>query len=79
MDSKSGEGKIIDRNGEKLAVYTDENGKITTLSAVCKHMGCIVEWNGGEKTWDCPCHGSRYNALGKVINGPAEKDLDKIA
>lgn len=75
MDIKTNEGKVIEQNGENLAVYKDEAGKVITLSAVCTHMGCIVEWNGKEKTWDCPCHGSRYNTIGKVINGPAVKDL----
>jgi Rieske Fe-S protein len=51
---------------------------MTRLSAVCSHMGCIVHWNPGEKTWDCPCHGSRYTCDGKVTHGPAVQDL-KIA
>jgi Rieske Fe-S protein len=75
MDLKTNEGKVINQNGEKIAVYKDETGKIITLSAVCTHMGCTVGWNNKEKTWDCPCHGSRYNQVGKVINGPAVKDL----
>ena len=69
------EGKVIDQNGEKLAVYKDEEGKVITLSAVCPHAGCIVGWNSQEKTWDCPCHGSRFAKDGKVMNGPAVKDL----
>lgn len=69
------EGKVIDQNGEKLAVYKDEEGKVITLSAVCPHVGCIVGWNSQEKTWDCPCHGSRFTKDGKVMNGPAVKDL----
>lgn len=77
MDIKTNEGKVIDQNGEKLAVYTDETGKVTTLSAVCTHKGCTVNWNDKEKTWDCPCHGARYDKVGKVINGPAVKDLPK--
>jgi Rieske Fe-S protein len=77
MDIKTNEGKVINQNGENIAVYKDETGKVTTLSAVCTHMGCIVGWNDKEKTWDCPCHGSRYDKVGKVINGPAVKDLPK--
>ena len=77
MDLKANEGKVVDQNGEKIAVYKDETGKIITLSAVCTHMGCTVDWNNEEKTWDCPCHGSRYDKEGKVFNGPAVKDLPK--
>lgn len=77
MDIKPNEGKVMEQNGEKIAVYKDETGKVISLSAVCTHMGCIVDWNGKEQTWDCPCHGSRFDAAGKVINGPAVKDLPK--
>ena len=58
-------------------MYKDAAGKVTAVSAVCTHMGCIVGWNGKDKTWDCPCHGSRFEKEGKVINGPAVKDLPK--
>jgi Rieske Fe-S protein len=75
MDINHNEGKV--NKEEKTAVYTDETGKITNLSAVCTHMGCIVNWNNKEKTWDCPCHGARYDKYGKVIKSPATKDLLK--
>lgn len=74
-DLKPGQGKVVELNGEKLAVHKDTGGKIHANSAVCTHMGCTVDWNGSESTWDCPCHGSRFDADGKVINGPATKDL----
>jgi Rieske Fe-S protein len=77
-DIKVGQGKIIDLAGKKTAVYRDEKGKIFAVSAVCTHMGCIVGWNNAEKTWDCPCHGSRFNIDGSVIHGPAIKKLDRI-
>lgn len=70
-----GEGAIIRDGLKKLAVYKDEAGAVTRLSAVCTHLGCIVHWNSGEKSWDCPCHGSRFAATGKVITGPAQSDL----
>ena len=54
-----------------LAVYRDERGNIHQLSAVCPHLYGIVHWNDTEKTWDCPCHGSRFDPYGKVVNGPA--------
>jgi glycine/D-amino acid oxidase-like deaminating enzyme/nitrite reductase/ring-hydroxylating ferredoxin subunit len=68
-------GAILRRGLEKIAVYRDPNGSVHECSAVCPHLGCIVQWNPGEKTWDCPCHGSRFDATGHVINGPANKDL----
>lgn len=68
-------GMVITDNGKKVAVYKDAAGNTTKLSAVCTHLGCIVDWNSTEKTWDCPCHGSRYDKMGKVINGPAKKNL----
>jgi Rieske Fe-S protein len=75
MDLKIDEGKIISQNGEKIAVYKDKAGKVSAVSAVCPHMRCIVEWNNKDKSWDCPCHGSKFNIEGKVIKGPALKDL----
>ncbi len=74
---KPGRGAIISRGLSKVAVYKDPQGQIHELSAVCKHLGCIVKWNLLENTWDCPCHGSRYDALGKVIQGPANSDLSE--
>jgi Rieske Fe-S protein len=59
----------------KVAVYRDEHGDLHERSAVCHHLGCIVGWNATEKTWDCPCHGSRFDSLGQVITGPANAAL----
>jgi Rieske Fe-S protein len=72
---KRGEGKIIDRNGTKVAAYRSPAGALTVRSATCTHMGCIVGWNTAEQTWDCPCHGSRFATDGSVISGPAESPL----
>jgi glycine/D-amino acid oxidase-like deaminating enzyme/nitrite reductase/ring-hydroxylating ferredoxin subunit len=72
-----GTGRII-RNGlTKMAVYCDDAGIRHECSAVCPHMGCIVSWNAVEKSWDCPCHGSRFDPYGRVVFGPAIKDLEK--
>jgi glycine/D-amino acid oxidase-like deaminating enzyme/nitrite reductase/ring-hydroxylating ferredoxin subunit len=71
----AGEGKIIEQDMQKLAVYKDEKGNTHVVSAVCTHMKCVVNWNQSEKSWDCPCHGSRFNFDGKVIEGPALIDL----
>ena len=74
----NGEGAIISSGLKKYAVYRDESGELHVFSASCTHLGCVVHWNGGEKTFDCPCHGSRYSNEGKVINGPAVADLKAV-
>jgi len=74
----NGEGMVIDMDGVKVAVYRDDEGNISGHAAKCTHMGCVVDFNPQEKTWDCPCHGSRYSADGKVIQGPASVDLEKV-
>lgn len=75
---KPGEGAIVRDGLKKIAVYRDESGALHERSAVCVHLGCIVSWNSKEKSWDCPCHGSRYDAYGKVFQGPANRNLDPI-
>jgi glycine/D-amino acid oxidase-like deaminating enzyme/nitrite reductase/ring-hydroxylating ferredoxin subunit len=75
---RRGQGKIIERNGAKAAVYRDHAGRVTFCSAICTHMGCAVGWNTAERTWDCPCHGSRFKPTGEVISGPAEAPLSKL-
>jgi glycine/D-amino acid oxidase-like deaminating enzyme/nitrite reductase/ring-hydroxylating ferredoxin subunit len=75
---KRGRGAILERHGKTIAAYRDDTGGVTELSAVCTHMGCFVEWNDAERTWDCPCHGSRFEPDGSVISGPAEKSLEKL-
>jgi glycine/D-amino acid oxidase-like deaminating enzyme/nitrite reductase/ring-hydroxylating ferredoxin subunit len=74
-DVPRGSGKIVEMKGQKLAVYRDERGAATVRSAICTHMGCVVDWNDAERTWDCPCHGSRFKTDGAVIAGPAEAPL----
>jgi glycine/D-amino acid oxidase-like deaminating enzyme/nitrite reductase/ring-hydroxylating ferredoxin subunit len=75
---KTGEGAILGKGLKKLAVYRDEHNNIHSFSAVCPHMGCVVQWNASEKSFDCPCHGSRFTKEGTVINGPASSDLKKL-
>ena len=75
---KRGQGKIIERNGTKVAASRDQAGAVTLRSAICTHMGCTVGWNTAERTWDCPCHGSRFTPTGDVISGPAEAPLAKV-
>lgn len=75
---EGGEGKIVHTESGDAAIYKAEDGSITALSPACTHMGCFVQWNPAEKSWDCPCHGSRFAADGEVIHGPALKGLEKI-
>jgi Rieske Fe-S protein len=73
-----GSGEVVKWKGERVALYKDEGGALYACSPVCTHMGCIVHWNSAERSWDCPCHGSRFNYDGKVIQGPANEDLEKV-
>ena len=73
---KDGDGAVLTLDGKKVAVYKSA-GKVNKLSPICKHLGCIVDFNSKEKTWDCPCHGSRYKADGTVFKGPSKKNLEK--
>lgn len=71
-----GEGKIVEINGEKIGVYRESDNKIYSINPVCKHLGCELSWNNLDKTWDCPCHGSRYDYKGNLLYGPSVKNLD---
>jgi Rieske Fe-S protein len=68
-------GAIMRRGLKKVAVYRDAGGQLHEYSAICPHLGCVVHFNGGERSWDCPCHGSRFNEFGQVVNGPANTPL----
>jgi Rieske Fe-S protein len=70
-----GEGALLTLHGERLAVYRNHGGELYALSPVCTHLGCLVNWNTAEKSWDCPCHGSRFDPTGRVLNGPAVAPL----
>ena len=73
-----GEGRMVEYEGEKIAVFKNDDGAIHAISPVCTHLKCEVKWNGAERSWDCPCHGARYNVDGKVLTGPADRDVAKI-
>jgi glycine/D-amino acid oxidase-like deaminating enzyme/nitrite reductase/ring-hydroxylating ferredoxin subunit len=71
-------GAVMRRGASKIAIYRDATGALHERSAVCPHLGCIVAWNPAEKSWDCPCHGSRFDKFGEGINGPANIGLARI-
>lgn len=73
-----GEGKIVEYEDHKLAIFKSETNDIYALRPVCTHLGCDVKWNGAERSWDCPCHGARYDIEGNVITGPAGEGLEKV-
>jgi glycine/D-amino acid oxidase-like deaminating enzyme/nitrite reductase/ring-hydroxylating ferredoxin subunit len=76
-DLAPGQGAVVREGLSKYAVFKDVDGTVTKCTAVCNHLGCIVHWNGVEKSWDCPCHGSRFDAKGHVLMGPAIEDLSR--
>jgi glycine/D-amino acid oxidase-like deaminating enzyme/nitrite reductase/ring-hydroxylating ferredoxin subunit len=76
-DLAAGEAAIVKHDGEHLAVFRDEQGQPHAVSAICTHLRCIVGWNPADRTWDCPCHGSRFDVDGSVIHGPATVDLER--
>lgn len=75
---RNGESRIVQYNKQKAAAYRDHEGVLHVVSGVCTHLGCLVHWNNAEKTWDCPCHGSRFSYEGKLLEGPAFNDLQKF-
>ena len=77
-DVEPGEGKIVNDNGVKVGIYKDEGGKEFKVIPKCRHLGCELSWNNLDKTWDCPCHGSRYTFDGKLIYGPSKRSLKII-
>lgn len=78
-DLQNDEGAVVKVNGQKAGCYKDLNGRVFFVDTTCTHLGCDVEWNNGERTWDCPCHGSRFSYDGQVVEGPADKPLKRIS
>jgi len=77
-DIAAGEAKVVKYGGHTIALYKDEKHELHAVSAACTHINCTVAWNNTERTWDCPCHGSRFSIDGQFLNAPARKDLEKI-
>ncbi|MGD6802598.1 FAD-dependent oxidoreductase [Rossellomorea vietnamensis] len=75
---ENGEGGVVTLDGKRAGAYRNDHGEVTVVDTTCTHMGCELGWNNAEKSWDCPCHGSRFSACGDVIEGPAVKPLKKI-
>lgn len=73
----SGEGKVVQIDDDPVAVSRVDYGSIHAVSAICTHMGCLLHWNGDEGSWDCPCHGSRFDCDGDVLNTPAKNALSE--
>jgi nitrite reductase/ring-hydroxylating ferredoxin subunit len=74
-----GEGRVVEISGKRCAVHRTVSGELLAVSPVCTHLKCIVHWNSAEKTWDCPCHGSRFDVDGAVIEGPATAPLERMS
>lgn len=75
VEINPGEGKIIEANGQRAGSHRDEQGNLHVVDTTCTHMGCELNWNSAETSWDCPCHGSRFSDIGEVIEGPAVNPL----
>jgi Rieske Fe-S protein len=76
-DLAPGEGDIAQLDGERVAAFRDEEGVLHAVSPLCTHMGCQVNWNSGDRSWDCPCHGSRFSPEGEILHGPAVRPLER--
>ncbi len=76
---RRGQGMVLELDGQKVAASRDETGRVTLRSPVCTHMGCLVAWNSAGRSWDCPCHGSRFRPNGDVLSGPAESPLEPVS
>lgn len=77
-DVQANEGAVVSVNGKRAGAYRDPEGVLHVVDTTCTHMGCETKWNDGDRTWDCPCHGSRFSYTGEVVEGPAKEPLAKI-
>jgi Rieske Fe-S protein len=77
-DLAPGEARVVKYDGDSIALYKDEAGKLYAVNPVCPHAKCMVGWNSAEKSWDCPCHGSRFSYEGEILTGPARRGLEQV-
>ena len=77
-DLQNDQGSVVMVKGKRAGAYKDQEGVLHIVDTTCTHLGCEVEWNHGDRTWDCPCHGSRYSIDGSVIEGPTTTPLSKV-
>ena len=77
-DLAKNEGAVVSANGVRAGAYRDEEGCVHLVDTTCTHLGCKVVWNHGDRTWDCPCHGSRFSYTGEVVEGPANRPLQRL-
>lgn len=77
-DLKNDTRHVLEYKGQKIGIYKDANGKIYTVKPICTHLGCLLSWNNLDKTWDCPCHGSKFDYMGHQLYNPAIRDLDVV-
>ena len=75
-DVPNGEARVMELSGQRMGVYRDDGGALHVVDTTCPHMGCAVNWNAAERSWDCPCHGSRFDVDGHVLEGPAVSNLN---
>ena len=75
---KEGEAKVVKYEGNSYAIYAEQDGNLHVLKSTCPHAQCEVRWNNAELSWDCPCHGSRFNINGRILTGPATEGLDRL-
>jgi Rieske Fe-S protein len=73
-----GHGAVVRQGPVKIAAYRDASGTLSQCSAICPHLGCLVQWNSTEECWNCPCHGSQFDRFGKVLSGPAAHSLAPV-
>jgi Rieske Fe-S protein len=78
VELERGQAAIVSADNEAVAVYRDSAGALHGVSPTCTHLGCGIRWNDAENTWDCPCHGSRFDISGSVLNGPATEPLEQV-